>query len=429
MSLSASLVPCALLMLALALQCVCARDLSPPPGPPPAPHPEFPQDPPADPRCSACRWGADVGGGSADTRGHLQPLGAHAAPSGRVEELEALPTPAELYARSRANEPFVVRGGIRDQRPLHEWSDEYMARAFGDTKVDVEFEKKEDRFGAFPESWSLRRFLSEKDKPSNRESLYVVHDLTPAMRREWRAPRPLSCREVRMQMLVMWFSSGGTVSVLHNDGQENFLTLLAGRKKLLLFDQEQAHNLYADEARKSGTSPIDVDAVDMELFPRAAQLKYREVELRKGDMLYIPKWHWHQVRSSTQPAEEQGGALRNLAVNFWWHYAPDRDQEKGHPRGPWWGVAAAKRKWPLATPCTALPHGAATMAHVRIATQSSGEEQDLHRVLRELEAGGGGGEGIAGEGGGGVLRGGDDNEEERDGDDDEDDEDSGREEL
>jgi len=41
-------------------------------------------------------------------------------------------------------------------------------------------------------------------------------------------------------MVVMWFSSGGTSSVLHSDEQENILSIVAGVKSLLLWSPDQA---------------------------------------------------------------------------------------------------------------------------------------------------------------------------------------------
>ena len=49
------------------------------------------------------------------------------------------------------------------------------------------------------------------------------------------------------------------------------------------------------EARKGGTSPVNVDAVDMVMFPRVAEAAYARVELHAGDMLFIPKNYYHQV--------------------------------------------------------------------------------------------------------------------------------------
>ena len=200
-----------------------------------------------------------------------------------------------MYTLARTNTPVVIRGGIKFQRSFQLWSDAYMSEHFGKTVVDVEFEKLEDRFGKMPEQWPLSRFIALKSDDAVQDRHYVVHDLTPAMRKDWQLLKSLACHETAMQMLVMWFSSGGTSSVLHNDGQENFLTLLEGSKTVTLWHQSQAALLYVDEARKQGTSPVNVEAVDMVMFPRVAQAKYARVVLHAGDMLFIPKNYYHQV--------------------------------------------------------------------------------------------------------------------------------------
>ena len=115
-------------------------------------------------------------------------------------------------------------------------------------------------------------------------------------------------------MVVMWMSSGGTKSVLHNDDQvqhswvtidngaggtqENLLTLVDGRKEVFLWEPTQAKNLYVHEATRGGISPVDQvtnthylvrasvqtaltltltlmvqAAVDMETFPKFGQAK------------------------------------------------------------------------------------------------------------------------------------------------------------
>ena len=132
-------------------------------------------------------------------------------------------------------------------------------------------------------------------------------------------------------MVVMWMSSGGTKSVLHNDDQvqhswvtidngaggtqENLLTLVDGRKEVFLWEPTQAKNLYVHEAIRGGISPVDQvtcthylvrhlvrvsvqaaltltltlmvqAAVDMETFPKFGQAKYMRAMLEPGDALY-----------------------------------------------------------------------------------------------------------------------------------------------
>lgn len=159
---------------------------------------------------------------------------------------------------------------------------------------------------------TLRDYIAGYDRAGN--EWYIVQDVFPLMLRDVEMPTLLACEEFHqgMNMVVMWFSSGGTSSVLHNDEQENLLTLVSGTKHLLLFPPEEAAKLYVHEADRPGLSPIEQRNVDMQLFPKFAEASATNVTLHEGDMLYIPRKWWHQVES---PADTG----RNLGVNFWWY--------------------------------------------------------------------------------------------------------------
>lgn len=123
-------------------------------------------------------------------------------------------------------------------------------------------------------------------------------------------PGPLCCPEVYENLLimnVMWFSSGGTKSVVHTDSAENIMCLYQGRKQFVMVDP----NKYPDKVKfdhpESAYSSLDVDNVDYDSYPELLDIEYYHVSLSAGDCLYIP-FHWiHQVRSYS----------RNIAVNVW----------------------------------------------------------------------------------------------------------------
>lgn len=52
-------------------------------------------------------------------------------------------------------------------------------------------------------------------------------------------PKPLECGGFlkNLQLVVMWFSSGGTKSVLHSDSIDNINCLLDGTKELRMIDK------------------------------------------------------------------------------------------------------------------------------------------------------------------------------------------------
>jgi len=278
-----------------------------------------------------CERRGTCGGGSSSARGHLKPMGQQSDPTAslKVDELDTMPTSQEFYERYvRLNRPVVIRGGIKEQPYFTRWkSDDYLAKHFGDTLVMVEEQKVEDRMGADIKTRTLKQYIQGYAKPGN--EWYIVQDVYPHMLADVQVPGLLSCEEFYrgMNMVVMWFSSGGTASVCHNDEQENLLTIADGSKTLLLFPPDEAPHLYVQEADRPGLCPITQRSVDMELFPHFAKAAYTRLELHEGDMLYIPRKWWHQVESPE-------GAGRNLAVNFWWYMGGPRDDRSQTTQAP-----------------------------------------------------------------------------------------------
>eukprot|EP00941_MAST-03F_sp_MAST-3F-sp1_P005911 g5911.t1 len=284
----------------------------------------------ADRRANTLRQGeTDVGGGNESMKGHLLPLGSHSPPTGPViKELFAFPSVEEMYHYVRTNEPFVVRGVNKKHTFFKSWnSDAYLTKRFGQFMLDIEEEKVEDRFGKMHQPMELERYLSFIHRPENHDKLYAVFDLNDDMLSDFSIPKYLRCGDGQIELTVAvgWLSNGGTVSVIHNDDNENVLNVLDGRKEVLLFHPREARNLYFDQSRLPGTSAVFANAVDMKLFPRVADSVYSHVTLYEGDSLFIPRGFIHQVNSyvdrkvSTDNATEP----RNLAVNFWFSYNPN----------------------------------------------------------------------------------------------------------
>lgn len=88
----------------------------------------------------------------------------------------------------------------------------------------------------------------------------MVHELTPPMYQEWRVPRPLLCGGFMENFMFtyMWFSSGGTKSVLHTDSFENFHCLVSGRKEFVLMEPHFASVIGPEHALK-GYFDVDVE--------------------------------------------------------------------------------------------------------------------------------------------------------------------------
>ena len=74
----------------------------------------------------------------------------------------------------------------------------------------------------------------------------------------------------------------------------------------------QFHRQRLLESTSMVMSPVDIESPDLQQFPQFSEAGRLECKLGPGDVLFMPAFWWHEVRSSPDPLEK-----RNLAVNFW----------------------------------------------------------------------------------------------------------------
>jgi len=147
---------------------------------------------------------------------------------------------------------------------------------------------------------------------------------------------PVEMLDMTRETLISLWVGNRTHTTTHWDQSQNLACVVAGRRRFTLFPPEQLKNLYVGplDFTLAGqpTSLVDIDAPDLETYPRFAEAleKAQRAELGPGDALYIPALWWHDVLSL-----EDFGSW----INFWW-----RDAEP-----------------PLLSPINALYHAVITM--------------------------------------------------------------------
>ena len=117
-----------------------------------------------------------------------------------------------------------------------------------------------------------------------------------------------SCGDTPPVLMNAWFGPKGTVSPLHHDPYQNLLAQVMGSKYIRLYEKESPF-MYANvDSILDNTSQVDLEAIDLEEFPRFHENMYHECILNEGEMLFIPfKW-WHFVKSLST----------SFSVSFWW---------------------------------------------------------------------------------------------------------------
>ncbi len=96
-----------------------------------------------------------------------------------------------------------------------------------------------------------------------------------------------------------WIGPAGAVTGLHKDDSHNLLAQLYGRKRVLLFSPRNEPWIYPSRKYDYGArlSYVDAEAPDHARYPLFQNAEREELILAPGEMLFIPRGHWHQVRS------------------------------------------------------------------------------------------------------------------------------------
>jgi hypothetical protein len=263
-------------------------------------------------------------------QGHLQSFGHQRQRQRHVTEVHGcLDSPTFINDFVRSQRPVLMRGCAHAHPASELWAkDAYLAATAGDWM--------DDTLGHFAE-WLATytetneyhaRMLDDmrEDAPRHRA---LLADLA--------LPPPLIDAAEHLahhSQTIFWMNAGRRTSGLHFDSHDAFLQQLGGQKEVLLVAPTESHMLYADfpmhpptrapsrdadhgvassddhntnddnsaddghlDYARFGYSPVNVHAVDLCAFPRAADVSVYNVSLHHGDSLYIPPVWWHVVAS------------------------------------------------------------------------------------------------------------------------------------
>ncbi len=109
---------------------------------------------------------------------------------------------------------------------------------------------------------------------------------------------------------VLWVGVAGTVSGMHRDLADNLHTQLAGQKRFWLVSPADSARLRPNGLLHGVPNGCEVELESREAHddPALEGLEVLEATLLAGDAIYLPRRHWHQVRTM-----ESG-----ISVNHWW---------------------------------------------------------------------------------------------------------------
>ncbi|XP_030051631.1 bifunctional peptidase and arginyl-hydroxylase JMJD5 isoform X2 [Microcaecilia unicolor] len=210
----------------------------------------------------------------------------------------------------------VLLNGITGHWPcMKKWSLAYIREVAGCRMVPVELGSRYT-----DEEWSqtlmtvnefIDKYIEDQQSGVGYLAQHQLFDQIPELKQDICIPDYCCLGEEDEEDITInaWFGPAGTISPLHQDPQQNFLTQAVGKKYIRLYSPGETENVYPHETHiLHNTSQVDVEIPDLEKFPKFAEATYKECILTPGQVLFIPVKYWHYVRALDV----------SFSVSFWW---------------------------------------------------------------------------------------------------------------
>jgi hypothetical protein len=231
--------------------------------------------------------------------------------------------------------PVILRGMAKSMPAYYKWSsDDIMKQDYSNSVLDVEVGNKQETRTHKQEKMYLNDFVNVY----RNRSMYAVAALPMDMANDVILPEWIEQGgySSHLQAAIMWFSSGGTKSVIHNDDNHNINCLFDGQKRFAFWSIENRKIIESSECGWLDTGGdlsgelgygsyaglMNVTAMDLINYPCWSKLKWYDAMMEAGDCILIPSKWYHHVHSLSG---------RNVAINLW--FGSDKN-DRSSPSGP-----------------------------------------------------------------------------------------------
>ncbi|KAI2506776.1 hypothetical protein MHU86_7671 [Fragilaria crotonensis] len=222
-----------------------------------------------------------------------------------------------------AKQPVVIRQAMMGAPALQHWKDwgylEQMVDREAICHVEIggnysKSKRADIRLGDYLAYIQMfeERYGRSGGEPPAKDLVYLAqNDLAQGLEQDFELPPFVSeLGDGRLYSVMTWIGPYGCSSPLHFDPMDNALMQFVGAKKVTLYPP--GTEVYAgEEVNQHNTSPINFEdeALDLERYPLLENLPPAIVcTLTAGDLLYMPRKWWHQVRTIET----------SVSVSAWW---------------------------------------------------------------------------------------------------------------
>lgn len=252
-------------------------------------------------------------------------------------------TSAELSGAIRQQRlPMLFNGLIREWQAYYECQPDRLRATYGDREVAALMDlpakgvlyPKDQKL--YERTLLLAEFIDAMVGASPASPCYLAYkrtaDLLDATTFDFGALLGLAGSQGSDTRL--WMGSAGTRSMLHSDLKDNLFCQVWGKKIVTLLPWQDSIAAYPFKDNLVN-SQVDLANPDVARFPRLRNVTWYSSVVHPGDVIYIPRGCWHDIRSLTpsvsvnhwfgpaRSAAEYLTLLARLGPRYWWRTALD----------------------------------------------------------------------------------------------------------
>lgn len=203
--------------------------------------------------------------------------------------------------------PLVIRNLAKNWPAYHTWNWDYFKELVGDQKVAIYNNVKSDAYTPINTADDYKTFgeyidMIKEGPAAWRIFLFNIFEHAPKLIKDFSWPEHLMNGFVKKYPMLF---TGGQTSITHMhfdiDVSHILHTQFAGRKRVLLFPNEEQFKLYRKPfevlsmADFSNYYDPEKSKLDYEQFPALKKAKGFDLILNHGDTLFMPAGYWHHM--------------------------------------------------------------------------------------------------------------------------------------
>ena len=223
-------------------------------------------------------------------------------PQKKLKELIKSPMDLSALCR-RSRKPLLITDIYEVFPTLAQWTPDFLNEKVGDKIVEVN-SSDTDVFQEYRPAMkmSLREYSRQISLNSSGvgRRLYMgslgIHQFLPEIEPDLLFDRLLPDETKHSDL---WYGPGDNTTGLHYDPFNNFFMQLFGEKRWLLTEPNSFLNLHPRSALSSypRVSDFNPSTPDFEKFHKAKKVKFYDLRIKSGSILFVPPYWWHQVTS------------------------------------------------------------------------------------------------------------------------------------